>query len=192
MGKISVGGKEFTITDGKNGKVMLSQMLVNDENLSPRIKNDKTLTAIREFILTQTIVNTDLKTGFRIVSNTTNFFGGSVYSLDKTEEGFYLCVFRDTDKSGDGEPHPSETIRGILVMSLDGISEEGIALLEAEGLIDNGDAKQDKAIETPFKKPSEEFNPDNRTMDDATVMSKINDIMESKMSGKVKKVSAPL
>lgn len=191
MGKVSVGGKEFKPEYGNQGRTLLSQILVNDSELSPRIAGDKVLNALREYVLTQTFYTVDPKTGLRVVPNSTQFFGGSVYSFDKTSEGFYLCVFRDTDKSGDGEPHPSDRIGGVLVMSLDSVTEDGIKLLDAEGLVVNG-SEYVVADTVVVAKAADTFNPDVRTMDDGAVMAKINDIMADKMAGKVKKVSKPL
>lgn len=187
MGEVKVGKKVFKQEDGNQGRVLLSQMLTDDKDVSPKIKNDKVLNVIREHILSQTHYTIDIGTGLRIVPNSTNFFGGSVYSLDKTEEGFYLCTFRDTDKSGDGQAHPSDRIGGILIASLDGITKKGLELLEEEGLLVDADA-----VEEVKKMNEDTFDVENRTMDDGEVLTRINQMYDSKMAGKTKKVSKAL
>ena len=187
MGTVKVGSKEFKGEHGNQGRTLMSQILVDDKDVSARIKNDKVLNGIREYILTQTVYTIDMATGLRVVPTSTNFFGGSVYSLDKTEEGFFLCTFRDTDKSGDGQPHPSDRIGGVLVYSLDSVTKEGLTLLEEEGLlVEEGEEKLASQI---WEAKEDTFDPEQRSMNDGEVLQKINQLMEDKMAGKTKKVS---
>ena len=186
---MKISNKEFTVEHGNQGRILLSQILVDDKDLSARIKSDKNLVALREHVLEQTMYTVDQNTGLRIVPNSTGFFGGSVYSFDKTAEGFYLVVFRDTDKSGDGEAHPSDRLGGVLILSLDGVTQDGISLLQAEGLLGNSEVIGSVG---PEVEEEDSFNPETRSMDDGEVMSKINQLVADKMVGRPRKVSKAL
>lgn len=188
MGTVTIGEKKFDTKSGTQGKILMSQILTDDKDLGAKIKNDKVLNGIREYVLSQTHYTIDITTGGRIVPNSTNFFGGSVYSLDKTDEGFFVCTFRDTDKSGDGQAHPSDRIGGVLIYSLDGVTKEGLDLLEMEGLLEEGDTTREKQE----KKKVDDFDVEKRSMDDTEVLSKIGAIMENKMAGRPRKVSSAL
>ena len=195
MGKLEIAGQEFTNADGNCGRVLLSQILTDDDELSERIRNSPMLMQLRELVLTQTDYSISQKTGGRLVPNSTRFFGGSVYSFDKTTEGFFLCTFRDTNVSGDGEPCPSDRIGGVLILSTEGITESGLKLLEAAGLLtDDEEDEEDGDVAQETKAPPaslEEFTPE-REMKDAEVLASVSAIMNAKLAGKTKKESNPL
>ena len=134
----------FTITDGSKGRYLMSEFLVDDDKLSKRISDNEILVKIREMILKQT--QFDMLEGRRIVPNATQWFGGSVFSLDLTEQGFFLCVLRDMDKNNNGKSFPSDKIGGLLIPAMNDLTEEGKKLMSNYNPITQGIPVEDEKI----------------------------------------------
>lgn len=190
-GRVSVGGKKFTVESGNKGRILLSEFLVMDKDLNAKISSNKVLNGIREHILGQMLITNNAK-GEREISSITNWFGGSAYALDQTEEGFFNIVLRDTSREGrsNEKPYacPSDNIGGVLVWSLDSITKEGLKLLTEDGYIidDNGE---------PIKPPETINEPEPPKVDPvkaAEVTSKVNNIVNERLSGRTRRVSVPV
>lgn len=187
-GKVSVGSKDFTIKDGTQGRTMLTEFLVEDEKLPEKIEKNEALNTIRNTVLAQTVITTDPSTKKRLIPSSSNFFGGSVYSFDKTPEGFYLIVLRNTDGGNDGKYFPSENIGGVIVPDISVVTNDGKKLLEEANLLTEEELLP---FEEPKEVPEEEFKPvDAGKL--AEVISKTTELVNNKLQNRERRVSKPV
>lgn len=187
-GKVMVGKKEFSIKDGTQGRTMLMEMLTDDEKVSDKISKNNALNSIRNTVLAQTVITTDPVTKKRLIPNSSNFFGGSVYSFDKTAEGFFLIVLRNTDGGNDGKCFPSDKIGGVMVPDLTIVTEQGLQLLEEEGVLTEEELVP---FEEPKQEVQEELIPVN-TEKMAAAINKTTELVNSKLQNRERRVSKPV